>query len=81
MPTRFYLPSTGAAAVSPSYAAWADTGQAGSRLKAVTTKISSAMAGVYVASVAGGERTLIRQYVSDPIPAQTITGTVCLPHG
>ena len=43
MATRFYLPSTGAAAISPNPdAAWEDVSIL-ARLAAVTTKIASAM--------------------------------------
>jgi hypothetical protein len=75
--TRFYLPSTGAASVSPSYAAWTNTAQAGTRLKCVTTKISSAMADLSITDGVGAAATfLMRQWVSDPISAQTVSGTV-----
>lgn len=78
MATRFYLPSTGAAAVSPAYAAWNNTAEAASRLKCVTTRISSAMANVSVFDDAysADYSRLWRQYVSDPIGAQTVIGTV-----
>lgn len=76
MATRFYLPSSGAADISPAFdAAWDVTTNA-DRLAAVTTRISSAMtnkAGVGDASVA---EQLLRQYISAPLEAQTISGTV-----
>ena len=73
MATRFYLPSTGAAAVSPAYSArWEDTSIAAG-LKCVTVKISSAMTTVSFVDVdATNKDILFRQYVSDPISAQTI---------
>ena len=73
MPTRFYLPSTGAAAVSPAYSSgWEDTSIA-SRLKCVVAKISSAMATVsFLDNDATDKDILFRQWVSDPIAAQTI---------
>lgn len=75
MATRYYFPSTGAAAVSPAYdAAWNQTGQA-DRLRCVTTRISSAMTDKTLTDP-GTTVVLWRQYVSDPIGAQTITGTV-----
>ena len=76
--TRLYLPSTGAAAVSPAYAAWGDAVQASPRLKMVTTRISSAMASISLTDGVGDPnvRFLWRQYVSDPVGAQTIDGTV-----
>jgi len=74
--TRFYLPSTGAADVSPAYSAsWNDTSNA-DRLKCVTTKISSAMTNKSTGNTSATGHFLFRQYVSDPISAQTITGTV-----
>ncbi len=73
MSTRFYLPSTGAAAVSPAYEAGWDTAPGG-RLKLVQTKISSAMTSVNHST--SGTTHGTRQYVSDPLPAQTISGTV-----
>lgn len=79
MATRIYLPSTGSAAVSPAYdGGWTDTTQAAARRKCATSKISSAMASVTVMDNDGnaGATTLWRQYVSDPIAAQSITGTI-----
>lgn len=77
MPTRFFLPSTGAAAVTPALGAWDETANAGAALECVTTRISSAMASVTVAKGTGATRALARQYVSKPIDAQTISaGTV-----
>lgn len=70
--TRFYLPSTGAAAVSPAYGSWTDVPN--SRLALVRTKISSAMTNKS-ASAGTGTRGA-RQYVSEPLAAQTISGTV-----
>lgn len=76
MATRFYLPSTGAAAVSPAYSgSWDDTTHAGSRLKCVVDKISSSMTNVDISG--DGDNTdkdyLIQQWVSDPIAEQTIS--------
>ena len=81
MPTRFYLPSTGAADVSPVFtfqASWGQTTNA-DRLRCVTTRINSAMTNKTepTALTAANSRILLRQYISDPIDAQTITaGTV-----
>ena len=76
--TRFYLPSTGAAAVSPAFdSAWEETGSA-DRLAMVTTRINSAMtdqSGTTLLSV-GDE--LLRQYVSAPLAAQVVNGDVKL---
>ena len=78
--TRFYLPSTGAAAVSPAFTlsgfSWTDTTQA-DRIAAVTTKINSAITDKICNGTGGvGIDQLFRQYVSAPIQAQTISGTV-----
>lgn len=73
--TRFYFPSTGAADVSPAFdAAYEDTSIA-SRLKAVTTKIASAMTTVSFTDVSTADNDILfRQYVSAPLTAQTIGG-------
>jgi hypothetical protein len=78
MATRYYLPSTGAAPVSPAFGAgWTSTTSA-SRLKLIRTKISSAFTEVFFTSTATvSESRLVRQYVSDPFDnAIQITGTV-----
>lgn len=76
MALRLYLPSTGAAAVSPAFDSW-DKTTGGDRIAAVTTKISSAMGNKTGAgSEAGKNSRLARQYVSAPLSAQTISGTV-----
>lgn len=84
MATRIYLPSTGAAPISPAFGgggAWGVTAGC-DRLKAVTAKISSSMAtkssngdGVGTSSL-GSLSHLIRQYVYGPIGAQTFSGTI-----
>lgn len=78
MVTRYYLPSTGAAAVNPGFdAGWEYVGSV-ARRKCVTTKISSSMTTFTQTetSSTANEDMLVSQYVSDPIGAQTITGTV-----
>ncbi len=78
MATRFYLPSTGAAAVSPAFPAGFEHTSEADRLKMVTTKIVSAMASKAVTkqSAVSNEDVAVRMYVSDPLSgAQTITGT------
>jgi len=77
MATRFWLPNTGAAAVSPSFTGWTNTTGA-DRIKCVTTKISSTMTTkTYSIEDTGAPyNDLWRQYVSDPLSAQTISGTV-----
>ncbi len=77
MATRIYFPSTGAAEVAPANATWDKVTGAASALKAVRTRISSAMATVTnVKDATTLHTTLIRQYVTEPMAAQTITGTV-----
>ena len=75
--TRFYCPSSGAAAVSPAFdAAWEDT-SAATRLRCVTTKSSTAMTTVSFTDLDTTDRDiLVRQYVSDAIDAQTIPATI-----
>lgn len=76
MATRFYLPSTGAAAASPAFnAGWVTTLNA-ARLAAVTTRISSAMSTVSGGNQSSAGNELLRQYVSAPLAAQTIIGTI-----
>jgi hypothetical protein len=75
--TTFYFPSTGAAAVTPSNDTWDKTSGAGSALAAVRTKISSAMATITnTKTSAANSKSLVRQYVTEPLAAQTITGTI-----
>lgn len=77
MATRFYLPSSGDAAVLPAIdAGWDVTGEA-DRRRCGTTKLGTDMA-----TETRGETSpttvavLTRQYVSDPMNAQTIAGTI-----
>lgn len=77
MATRFYLPSTGAAEVTPANDSWDKTTGAGAARKAVTARISSAMATVTNTKDSTTLHcSLIRQYVTGPLAAQTISGTV-----
>ena len=73
MATRLYFPSSGNAPASPAFnAGWEDT-TAASRLKCVTTRISSAMTTVSFLDANRTDRDILfRQYVSDPLAAQTI---------
>ncbi len=77
-PTRFYLPSTGAAAISPTQSSEWDFTTGFDRLKLVTTKINSASATKAAAdtTATANRDALIRQYVSDGLEAQTISGTL-----
>jgi hypothetical protein len=77
--TRFYFPASGAAAVSPAFSALWEHTAAGARHALVTTPSNTAMT-ILTASptIAGVQDVLIRQYVSAPIGAQTISGTFSL---
>jgi hypothetical protein len=74
MATRFYLPSSGAAAVSPAYDSGWEYTEIATRLKTVRTRINSSMTTVNYSTLRSGAVDICyRQYVSDPISAQTIT--------
>jgi hypothetical protein len=77
MGTRFYFPATGAAAVSPAFASgWELTGAA-IRRPATTARGSSAFTTRQVAeSSPSVVDVLWAQYVSAPLAAQTIGGTI-----
>lgn len=76
MSTRLYLPSTGAAPVSvPFDAAWGVTTGA-DRVSLSTTRLGSAFGSKTTAETSSSVvNVLSRQYVSDPLTAQTISGT------
>jgi microcompartment protein CcmK/EutM len=76
--TRFYLPSTGTAAINPAFdAAWNDTSQVVSRPANITKGTSSF---VEVTDTEASNSNLwdvcLGRFISEPIAAQTITGTV-----
>ncbi len=76
MPTRFYLPSAGAAAVTVANDSWTTTTGSSSALAMVRKPIASAM-GTISSNGAGavGNTMLLRQWVSESMPyAQTISG-------
>lgn len=76
MATRYYLPSTGAAVVTPTFnAVWEKTSEA-DRLKMVKTKISSAFATKTCTENVSTDPydVLNRQYVSDPIGVHDFNG-------
>jgi hypothetical protein len=74
--TRFYLPSTGTAVISPAYAAgWVDT-SAADNIRCVTQRTNTTMNDEQTGNINTQILVLNRQYVSDPIAAQNITGTV-----
>ncbi|MFC1559854.1 hypothetical protein ACFLZ2_01125 [Candidatus Margulisiibacteriota bacterium] len=76
--TRFYLPSAGAPEITPAYdATWNYTTDA-DRVRLARFKTNSAMNDTKATAGSGVDSTsaLNRQYISDPIAPQTITGTV-----
>lgn len=80
MATRFYLPSSGSAAASPGFGSLWDDSASAVRRPLVGTPSNSSIVAPSSAYVAEATATspwdvLIRQYVSDPIGAQTISGT------
>lgn len=78
MATRFYLPSAGTAAASPAFdAAWDDSSSV-VRRPANRTKGTSAFAEVTDTEVSAVNTwdVCLGQFVSEPLQAQTITGTV-----
>lgn len=78
MATKFWLPSAGAAEVAPPFDSSWDKTSGADRLRMVTTKGSSGNANRSTSAFSWSSDldVLVRQYVSDPIDAQTITGTV-----
>lgn len=78
MPTRFYLPSTGASAVNPAYGGlWNTTASAARRLMS-TTKNNTAHTDAAVAEAVATANydVLIRQFVSSSLAAGPIRGWV-----
>jgi hypothetical protein len=73
MATRFYLPSTGAADITPAFSTWTETTGA-DRLRCVTTKIASALTNKTQGHSATGANStfLSRMYVSWPLAAQSL---------
>lgn len=72
MATRAYLPSTGAAPISPAFSAWSITTGA-DYLLAVRTRISSAMTDKTTGGAnTAGTTVLSRVYLLGPLAAQTI---------
>jgi hypothetical protein len=78
MATRFYLPNTGAAAVSPPWSAgWMGTDVADRRRCAIAKQNTSMATAVRQTSQTSANTDVAaRMYVSDPLLAQTITDTV-----
>lgn len=82
MATRFYLQNSGAAPVSPSYSAgWEQNGEADRvklERKAQTSLVSTLTDNALTIPITTTQDILNRQYVSEPLPAQTISGTFSL---
>lgn len=78
MATRFYLPSSGAAAVTPAWSAGWEQVASGSARRCATARQNTAMASgsLNVASPQGTLDFGLVRYVSDPLQAQAIAGTV-----
>ena len=73
--TRYYLPSSGAAAVSPAFDSWGDTSTASpDRIQTVTTASSTALTDK-TAVIASANNFLFRQYVTDQIGVWDFTST------
>jgi hypothetical protein len=76
--TRLYLPSSGAPSISPSFDAtsWGLTTEA-DRVRALRTPSGTPLTNKQITdSTPVASNILARQYVSDPLEAQTISGTV-----
>lgn len=80
MATRLYLPLDTAAPVNPGFGVWNYTSEAVRRLLARTKGSSAITIGTRVGpwTATAGQKALDRQYVSDPLSAQTISGTVAM---
>lgn len=77
MATRLYLPSDVAADVAPvASGAWTSTAQAVNRLLAATKQNTALGLGTEIGPIANSEQHLDRNYVSAPLAAQTISGSV-----
>jgi hypothetical protein len=79
MSTRFYFPTADAAAVSPSFdSGWTYTAEAVRRAMTTTRPTAASGFGATIGPWSGtaGDKALDRQYVSGPLAAQRISGTV-----
>lgn len=73
MATRFYLPSSGAAAVTPAYSAAWDVTSSAVQLRTSPTKASTTMTTISYLDNNDQDRDILAvQYISDPIVAQLI---------
>ena len=79
MATRFYLPSANTTpAYTPTPRGWNNTANAATAQKLVRTKSGSTQAYTQIScnTTSGRQYHLMRQFVSDPLQAQTISGTL-----
>jgi hypothetical protein len=76
--TRFYFPADTAAQVAPvANGAWGYTSEAVNRYLAMTPKTNTALAdGTSIGPWTAGQTALDRRYVSDPLAAGTLSGTI-----
>lgn len=77
MAQRFYLPVTGTAPASPAFDSLWDDSASATRVPLVTTasNTTNTTVGVSEATATGAWDVLVRQWVSDVLPATTISGT------
>lgn len=73
--TRFYVSSTNATVSPATDASWTTT-TGFDRKKMLVTKDAAAMANKTTATASGVDYMLNRMFVSEPLAAQTITGTI-----
>ena len=74
--TRFYFPSTGTPPITPLFGPGWDFGSAATKRPLVSVKVVSAKANLaFVSAALSPEFRAHSMYVSDPLGAQTITGT------
>ena len=73
MPTRFYLPNTGTAPITPAFAADWELSAVATRVPISTSKSNTTVAAViYEMTSLTDKDSLIRQGISQPLAAQTI---------
>lgn len=78
MATRFYLPSSGDAAVQPPWSAGWEKVKSGAARRCTTAKQNTAITAVTMSAMPGGGTSDLglMRYVSDSLQAQAIAGTV-----
>src|SRR5690349_1662341 len=77
MATRIYLPSSGAADVSPAFTASWNSTVGADRVHTAINRRSTGQSTKITAEISGGPKfILLRQFVSNPLAAQTFSGTL-----